>query len=281
MENPNQTIGILAAAGDMPVILSKQLQAAGYSTHIIAIEKMADAVLPMADAVIRLGALKKIISSFHDAGCRHMIMTGKFIRPSLMQIRPDLTGAKLALKALSESDNNALQLISDFLAGYDIEMADLQSLLPHIYATAGVMAGKKPTKKQDASIQKALTVLAALGDCDVGQAVVVQTDRILAIEAAEGTNAMISRARQYQSPDLLPPIMVKTSKLGQNKRLDPPVIGTETLAIAAEHGITMIAIEAGGVILADRDQCLEEAKRLGISLIGVSANIAPFDGVKT
>ena len=76
MENPNQTIGILAAAGDMPVILSKQLQAAGYSTHIIAIEKMADAVLPMADAVIRLGALKKIISSFHDAGCRHMIMTG-------------------------------------------------------------------------------------------------------------------------------------------------------------------------------------------------------------
>ncbi|MGB2304700.1 MAG: hypothetical protein ACPH6D_08930, partial [Candidatus Puniceispirillales bacterium] len=125
MGNPDNIIGILAAAGDMPVILTSQLRASGYTPFVIAIDGMADAVLPMADITIRLGAASRIITAFKDAGCRQIIMTGKFIRPSLMQIKPDLTVAKLAFKALSTSDNNALQLIADFLAGYDLHMADL------------------------------------------------------------------------------------------------------------------------------------------------------------
>ena len=92
---------------------------------------------------------------------------------------------------------------------------------------------------------------------------------MLAIEAAEGTNAMIDRAGGNKLPDLLPPILVKMSKRGQNKQLDPPVIGAETVKLAAKQGVTMIAIETGAVILADRDDCLATAKRLGVSLIGV------------
>ena len=270
MGNPDNIIGILAAAGDMPVILTSQLRASGYTPFVIAIDGMADAVLPMADITIRLGAASRIITAFKDAGCRQIIMTGKFIRPSLMQIKPDLTGAKLAFKALSTSDNNALQLIADFLASYDLHMADLHQILPDIFASAGVIAGKAPTKKQQASIEKAVAVLDALGDCDVGQAVIVQQQRVLAIEAAEGTNAMICRAGDYMSPDFLPPILVKMSKHGQNKRLDPPVIGTETLTLAAENGVTMVVVEAGGVILADRDECLATARRLKMSLFGLT-----------
>ncbi|MDA8675880.1 UDP-2,3-diacylglucosamine diphosphatase LpxI [Alphaproteobacteria bacterium] len=269
MGNPDKTIGVLAAAGDMPVILINQLRAGGYAPYVVAIEAMADAVLPMADVTIRLGAAKRIISAFKDAGCQQIIMTGKFIRPSLMQIKPDLTGAKLAFKALSRSDNDALQLIADFLAGYDIHMADLYTILPDIFAKAGVMIGKAPNKKQQASINKAMAVLDALGNYDVGQAIVIQQQRVLAIEAAEGTNAMIDRAGGNKLPDLLPPILVKMSKRGQNKQLDPPVIGAETITLAAKQGVTMIAIETGAVILADRDDCLATAKRLGVSLIGV------------
>ncbi len=269
MGNPDKLIGVIAAAGDMPVILINQLRSEGYAPYVVAIEAMADAVLPMADVTIRLGAAKQIISALKDAGCKQIIMTGKFIRPSLRQIKPDLTGAKLAFKALASSDNDALQLIAEFLAGYDIHMADLHIILPDIFAKAGVMTGKAPNKKQQSSINKALAVLDALGDYDVGQAIIVQQQRVLAVEAAEGTNAMITRAGEYKLPDLLPPIMVKMLKRGQNKRLDPPVIGAETITLAARQGVTMIAIETGGVILADRDDCLATAKRLGVSLIGV------------
>lgn len=270
MGNPDKTIGILAAAGQMPLILTEHLKLAGYSPHIVAIKNVADAVLPIAHSIIRLGAANKIISSFKEAGCHQIIMTGKFFRPPLIQIRPDMTMSKIIFKALSSSDNDALELVADIFARHDLHMADLKSILPDIFAPLGVMAGKAPTDKQQASIDTGLSVLDALGNSDVGQAIVVQHQRVLAIEAAEGTNEMIRRAGIYKSSDLLPPILVKMTKRGQNKKLDPPVIGEETITIAAETGITIIVVEAGGVILADRNHCLSLAEELGITLIGVN-----------
>ena len=104
---------------------------------------------------------------------------------------------------------------------------------------------------------------------DVGQTVVVQGERVVAIEAAEGTDAMISRFSLIDR-DLGAAVMIKMLKTGQDRGLDPPVIGAATISGAVNAGIGVIAIEAGGVIIADRIETIRQADVAGLTIIGIS-----------
>ena len=267
--NLKKKIGLIAAAGHMPVIVTEQLLMLDYDPVIIALDGIADAEFPIAVEHIRVGALSKIIKYFKANDCHEILMTGRFVRPSLASIRPDFAASRLAIKALMASDDNALRLIKDTFNSYGINIADMKDILGSLYAGSGLLAGKKPNKNGQKAIQKGLSVLNLLGYSDIGQSIVVQEGRVLAVEAAEGTDAMMRRAGTLLNPSLAPPVLVKTEKAGQDQSLDPPVIGPDTVTIAASAKIAIIAIGAGEVLIADRDKTLAAAKEHQITIIGV------------
>ena len=111
-----------------------------------------------------------------------------------------------------------------------------------------------------------------MGDSDVGQSIVVQNGRVLAIEAAEGTSAMLFRSADLIDADAGPAVFVKMRKSGQDHRLDTPIVGTETMQAAVRSGITILAIEADAVMLADDLQILTDiCNDCCMTLVGISA----------
>ncbi len=103
---------------------------------------------------------------------------------------------------------------------------------------------------------------------DVGQGCVVQAGAVLAVEAIEGTDAMLGRAGGLALPG---PggVLVKLVKPGQDRRADLPTIGPRTVAAAHAAGLRGVAFEAGGTLLFDRDACVRAADAAGLFLLGI------------
>ena len=125
-------------------------------------------------------------------------------------------------------------------------------------------------KAADECVNRGVAVLDALGTHDVGQGIVLQDGRVIAIEGAEGTDEMLRRIAALIDPAAPPAIFVKRRKSGQDTRLDIPVVGEETLRLAAASGVRVLALEAGGVILASAPETLWElASDLDLTVVGV------------
>jgi len=131
-----------------------------------------------------------------------------------------------------------------------------------------VLTRTGPDAQARADIDRGVAVVRALGAVDVGQGCVVQQGIVLALEAIEGTDAMLARAAKLSRPG---PggVLVKLVKPGQDRRADLPTIGPGTVAAAASAGLRGIAFEAGGTILTDRAAMVADAEAAGLFLCGV------------
>lgn len=264
-------MGIIAAAGELPVRLAERVMAAGQPVFVVALKNTATAdfsALP--HTYLRVGAFKKILDALKDAGCREVMLAGKFKRPNLSEAFPDALASRVAMKIMLAGDDAALKIIRDLLAEADLTMVDTTPYLGKTIASPGLIAGAAITDQDMLQVEKGCAVLKAIGEHDIGQAVVIQGLRVLAIEAAEGTDEMIYRCGDLIDKDLGAAVLVKMTKSGQDKALDPPVIGAETVKACGQVGITIIAIEAGGVIISDHEATLRAVKENTASLFGVS-----------
>ncbi len=266
----NKHIGVIAAEGALPRIIVDALLARGYQPVVVALEGMAAGDFPCPTHQIYLGSVGKIIKAFQEDKCDTILMSGTCRRLPLAQLKPDMQGMVLAGKVLAAGDDHAMKVVQDFLEKNGFIVADLKKILPNLYAEKGVLAGKRPSKKQKESITRGLEILTMLGHGDVGQGVVMQEGRVLAIEAAEGTDAMLARSGALADKTRLAPILIKGAKIGQDQRLDPPVIGADTIIAAADAGVDVVAIGAGEVVLAGREAIVAAAEKHKISLIGVA-----------
>lgn len=263
-------IGIIAAAGDLPRRVADALERAGRPVTVIVLKSVADADFSGFDhREIRLGALGEIIAVLKAKGCVEVALTGKLVRPTIAAALPDARASKVILKLLSAGDNAALEMIAEMFAEEGMTIIDAGSILDHQQAGEGRLAGPPADDASLESIAAGQAVLDAISIHDVGQSVLVQGRRVLAIEAAEGTDAMIARSAALIDPDLGPTVLIKMMKKDQHRHLDPPVIGSATIAQAAKAGISVVAVEAGGVILADPEATLARATADSISLIGI------------
>jgi DUF1009 family protein len=143
-------------------------------------------------------------------------------------------------------------------------------ILADVLGPAGLLTKTAPDAAAMADVQRGIAVLGALGAADIGQACVVQQGIVLAVEAVEGTDAMLSRIASVARPG---PggVLVKLAKPGQDRRADLPTIGAATIVNAAAAGLRGIAFEAGGTILANRQEMIQAAERTGLFLTGISA----------
>lgn len=275
MSNPEK-LGIIAGGGDLPARLIDAARAAGREVHVLAIQKQAD--LTLGDDIphdwVRLGAGGKVLELLRRAGVREVVFAGRIKRPSLGALMPDARAARflarLPGKALGD-DGLLRAVVNEFEAeGFRVVGAD--EVLRALVMTEGRLGRHAPDAAAWADIRHGIKIARAIGALDIGQAVVVQQGVVLGVEAAEGTDALIARCAGLRREGPAG-VLVKAMKPGQERRVDLPAVGPETVARAAAAGLRGIAAEAGQALIVDRAAVIAEADRLGLFLVGFPADL--------
>jgi DUF1009 family protein len=270
---PKGFLGIIAGGGPLPGQVAEAARAAGRGVFIAALEGFAEpgVVAPYPHQFFRLGGIGAIRAALRAWACVDVVMIGPVKRPSLLALRPDAEGAKLLAKigkAAFAGDDGLLAAIIRVLGEDGFRVLGAHDILADVLGPAGLLTQTAPDAAAMADVQRGIAVLEAIGAADIGQACVVQQGIVLAVEAVEGTDAMLSRVASAARPG---PggVLVKRAKPGQERRADLPTIGVNTIGNAAAAGLRGIAFEAGGTILADRDGMISAADAAVIFLLGV------------
>jgi DUF1009 family protein len=266
-------LGIIAGGGPLPAKLAAAARAAGRGVYIVGLDGFADpaTLAPWPHEMRRLGAASRIIAALRENGCQDLVMIGPVRRPSLLDLRPDAEGAKLLARvgrAAFAGDDGLLAAVIRVLTEEGFRVIGMQDIMREAVAPAGVLTRTQPDAQAMTDVARGIHVARLLGTADVGQACVVQQGLVLAVEAIEGTDAMLTRAGGLQR-DGIGGVLVKLVKPGQDKRADLPTIGPDTVRNAAAAGLRGLAFEANATILAERDACLAAADAAGLFLLGL------------
>lgn len=266
-----EPLGIIAGGGLLPVRVAEAVAASGRPVIVAVLEGHGDArAYPHFTAqAFRWGLAATMLAWLKDHGVRQVVLAGTVSRPSVLSLRPDAAGVKLLARigrAAFTGDDSILRAVMKVLAEDGFEVLGAQQVLGGLLPPAAHLAGPAPDDVARADIQRGLAVCRALGAVDVGQGCVVQQGLVLAVEAIEGTDAMMARAGglQREGPG---GVLVKALKPGQSRLADLPTIGPRTVENAAAAGLRGLAFEAGGTILLERDATIAAAAAAGIFLL--------------
>jgi DUF1009 family protein len=270
------TLGIIAGSGPLPAQVAWAAEAAGRRVFIIGLEGHAEpAVLaPFPHAFLRFGGAVRIISLLKEQGCEDLVLVGPVRRPSFRDLRPDAEGLKLLARigrAAFMGDDGLLRAVIRVLGEEGFRVIGAHEILGGLVGRSGLLTKTAPDDQAKADIARGIAVCRALGVADVGQGCVVQSGIVLAVEAVEGTDAMLGRCGPLAWPG---PggVLVKLVKPGQERRADLPTIGEETVRGAIAAGLRGIAFEGGGTLIADRDGMVAAADAAGFFVLGLKSD---------
>jgi UDP-2,3-diacylglucosamine hydrolase len=277
-------LGIIAGRGPLPCVLAEAASARGLPLHIIAIRGEArEEIERFPHTWIKWGEIGKMFAALDKNGCGDLVIIGGVSRPDLANVRLDLGALKTLPFLLSlgkGGDDHVLSRIVRFFEDKGYRVHGAGDVAPNLLAGAGTLGGKAPSADDKADIAMGFKVVGALGRLDVGQAAVVVKGHVLAVEAAEGTDAMLARCAELRSSGRTrrharAGVLVKAPKPGQEERVDLPTIGPETVRKAAAAGLAGIAVAAGQVLMAERAATIEAANQNGLFLVGETLASSP------
>ncbi len=266
-------LGILAGSGALPQRVIEAARASGRDAYVIAFkgETHADTVTGAPHAWVRIGAVGKTLKLLHEAECEDVVFAGPVRRPALASLVPDRRGARVLAKlaAAPGGDDSLFSILVSELEGEGFRVIGADDVATDILAPPGRLGVHAPDYAASSDIERGVGVIRALGAHDIGQAAIVQQGRVLGIEAAEGTDALIARCAglRLEGPG---GVLTKLKKPGQQRRVDLPAIGRTTVEAAAAAGLRGIAVEAGGTIIFDRAAATEAADEAGLFVIGLT-----------
>jgi len=271
-------LGILAGGGVLPARVAEAACATGRPVFIVGLQGHAEpgVLAPFPHTMIRIGAAGQILSALRNHGCRDLVLVGPVRRPSLLDLRPDGEGARILSRigrAAFAGDDGLLAAVLRVLNEEGFRIVGAHEVLAEALGPRGLLSRAAPDAQAMADVRRGIAVARALGSVDVGQCCVVQQGMVLAVEAAEGTDAMVARAGTLTRPGY-GGVLVKLVKPGQDRRADLPTIGPATLRAAARAGLRGVAFEAGGTILAERAATIALADQAGLFLLGLDPDNA-------
>jgi DUF1009 family protein len=270
---PGPALGIFAGGGRLPGQVAAAAHAAGRKVFIVGLEGFAEAevLAPWPHEMLRIFAVGKILAALRAHECKDLVLIGPIRRPSLLDLRPDAEGARMLARigrAAFAGDDGLLAAVVKILGEEGFRVLGAHEILSEALGPVGLLSRAAPDAVAMADIRRGVAVVRALGAVDVGQTCVVQQGVVLAVEAAEGTDAMLSRCGALARPGR-GGVLVKLVKPGQERRADLPTIGPDTIRASAHVGLRGVAFEAGGTILADREAAVAAADEAGLFLLGL------------
>jgi DUF1009 family protein len=277
-------LGIIAGRGPLPCMLAEAASARGLPLHIVAIRGEArEEIERFPHTWIKWGEIGKMFAALDKNGCGDLVIIGGVSRPDFANVRLDLGALKTLPFLLSlgkGGDDHVLSRIVRFFEDKGYRVHGAGDVAPNLLAEAGTLGNRAPSADDKADIAMGFKVVGALGRLDVGQAAVVVKGHVLAVEAAEGTDAMLARCAELRQSGRTrrharAGVLVKAPKPGQEERVDLPTIGPETVRKAAAARLAGIAVAAGQVLMAERAATIEAANQNGLFLVGETLASGP------
>jgi DUF1009 family protein len=281
---PPTPIGLIAGGGRLPIIIAEGLRQAGHRVHGLGLMDQYDPILPsLCDTfqqvpIMRLGTWSRLLRQFD---VHHAIMVGKVDKAKLMHdpfrvLRhlPDIRTIVAWYRHLRHDRRShaVLGAIAEELGRDGIHLLDSTAPIEDQMAHAGVMGSVHPTPEQRSDIAFAWPLLTEILRLDIGQAVAVRELDTIAVEAVEGTDAMIERTGKLCRRAGW--VLCKGARAGHDRRSDVPTIGVKTVENLHRSGGRCLALAAGDVIMIDKSQVIAAADDLGIAIVGVPAATA-------
>jgi DUF1009 family protein len=277
-------LAIICGGGSLPFAVADAVTKRGRRILLFAIRGWADArrVAGYPHHWASVGQFGAFCRLARREGCRDVVFIGSMVRPAIWQIRPDFKTLRLLPRVFGiyrGGDDHLLKGVAAIFEEHGFHLLGAHAVAPEILMPEGALGRERPSERDYADIAKGLALLNASSPFDVGQAVVVADARVLAIEAAEGTDCMLARiAKLRQSGRIAVAsgrgVLVKAAKRDQDRRLDLPSIGPQTIEGAARAGLAGIAVVAGSAIVAEPERIGATADRARLFVLGVREQAA-------
>ena len=270
-------VAVICGGGKLAVEAVVAAKDTGRRVVTVAIRDEADPSIETHDPTwLGWGNIGKLAALLEREQCRDVVMIGSVTRrPDIVDIVGDLGTMRRLPKIVSSmvgGDDSVLTKIIGLFETEGYRIIGAHEIAPGLLADEGPLVGMPPDTRQKADLDLACRAVASLGALDIGQAAVVVSGRVIAVEAAEGTDAMLMRCADVRARGRVKGqggVLVKCAKPGQDLRVDLPTIGPETVTAAAKAGLSGIGIEAGRVLIAQRRETERLAVQSKIGLWGI------------
>jgi DUF1009 family protein len=272
-------LGLIAGGGELPRAVAEAARAGGRGVFVVPLVGSLDDdwVKEFPHAFLSPGEPGRIIKALKAAGAGEVLLAGRVDRPKFSELKLDAKGMILLPKAVAaakKGDDALLRFIVGICEDEGLKTISVADAAPSLVAGEGVLGAIQPKDQHRADIEQAFRVVHALGRLDVGQAAVVCEGLALAVEAQEGTDAMLARVGSLREnlrgiPGKNRGVLVKALKPTQDAKTDMPVVGVQTVKNAGAAHLAGIAVEAGAALILDKQAVAAEADRLGLFVAGV------------
>jgi UDP-2,3-diacylglucosamine hydrolase len=276
---PKARLGLIAGNGRFPFLVLEAARALDFEVVVVAIKEETSPEIESLGAAavywLSLGELSKLISTFQAEGVTRAVMAGQVKhRQIFSSVRPDWRLAKLLLSLATRSTDSLLGAIAQTLEQEGIQLENSTALLEPLLAKPGILTERAPSETETKDIEYGRHLAGHLAQCDIGQTIVVAELACVAVEAMEGTDSTIERAGEIMASLAAKAstlsrslTVIKIAKPNQDLRFDVPVIGLRTIEAMRRAGAKCLAIDAGRVLLFEREELIAAADSAGITIV--------------
>jgi len=230
-----------------------------------------------ADLTFRVETLGTLLAELKARDVDQVCMAGAVTRPRIDPSAIDTNTAPLVpviMQAMAQGDDGTLRTAIRIFESQGFTVLGAHEIAPHLLMADGCPTLLQPKDPEKRDAARGADVVAAMSAVDIGQACAVRAGMVIGVESVFGTDWML--ASLVNQPDTLPQtggVLYKAPKAGQERRVDLPTIGPETIRAAADAGLAGVVIEAGGVLVLNREQVIADCDRLELFLWSRSADV--------
>jgi len=263
--------GLIAGNGKFPFLVLEAARSQGIDMVVAAIKEETFPEIEQHARTVHwmsLGQLGKLIRTFKSEGVNTAVMAGQVKHKQIFSgIIPDLKMIQLLASLATKNTDSLIGAVAKLLEEEGIHLMDSTAFLRPLLPEPGVLTRRQPSEEEKKDLDYGYKIARELGRLDLGQSVVVCDGACVAIEAMEGTDAIIERAAGLVNGRALR--VVKLAKPNQDLRFDVPVIGPATVRLMARLKASALAIEARKTLMIDRDELIGVADRENVTIVAM------------
>ncbi len=272
-------IGLIAGNGRFPLLVLDEALRMGHDVTVVAIREETNPEIsehvatgtPVELNWVSLGQLGKCISILRRSGVSKALMAGQVKHNRLFsRIVPDLTLLSVLRRAKTKNTDALISAVADEMRDQGIDLVDSTVFLRPLLAKSGILSRRVPSREEQTDFDFGYRIADTIAGLDVGQTIAVKDQAVVAVEAMEGTDEVMTRAGKLAGPGIR---VVKVAKPDQDMRFDVPVVGVSTLKVMGKARASALSIDAGKTLILDGETFIHEADRAGIAVVGRSTKM--------